>query len=157
MTVCRLGRRPLTSLLLSRAGYPVLTKLGVSGTLASVEPTTGVHIVTVPSAGLVCYLQPDWIVRPLKAAVGEDILTPYGEGCVESYDVEWDMYTIYLRWGAKLFAKADKFDRIDGIQDGESGFGVKWLMQFLFYSSSAPARSRSNSIASGSMSNRSGA
>lgn len=135
-------------------GYPVLTKLGLSGILASVEPTTGIHIVTVTSAGMVCYLQPEWVVRPLKAAVGEDVLTQFGDGRVERYDSDRDMYTISLRWGGKLYTQADQFDRLDGIQDGESRFGVKWLMQFLFYSNVATVpRSRSNSIASGSLSN----
>ena len=120
------------------------------------EPTTGVHIVTVPSSGMVCYLQPDWIVRPLKAAVGEDVLTPYGEGRVECYKPDSDIYGIRLRWGGKLYGKADRFDRIDGIQDGESGFGIKWLMNYFYSKNTAPARSRSNSIASGSISNRSG-
>lgn len=105
---------------------------------------------------MVCYLQPEWITRALKAAVSEDVLTPYGEGRVERYDAINDTYVIALRWGAKLYTKADKFDRIDGIQDGESVFGVKWLMQFLFFSNaSSRGRSRSNSVASGSVSNRS--
>jgi len=133
-------------------GYPVLTSLGVSGTLASVVPTTGVHIVTVPSCGMVCYLQPECVVRPLKAAVGEDVLTAYGEGKVSKYDVSRDMYTITLNWKATLYAKGDTFDRVgDGIQDRDGTFGVKWLLRFLFFSSSSGAdapRSRSNSIVS---------
>jgi len=130
-------------------GYPVLTSLGLSGTLASVVPTTGVHIVTVPSAGMVCYLQPECVVRPLKAAVGEDVLTAYGEGKVANYDKTHDMYTIVLSgWGAKLYCKSDAFDRVgDGIQDREAAFGVKWLLGFLFSSSEPQVpRSRSNSF-----------
>jgi len=65
-----------------------------------VEPTTGVHhIVTVPSAGMVCYLQPECVLKPLKAAVGEDLLTAYGKGKVESYDVAHDVYKIVLGGG----------------------------------------------------------
>jgi len=134
-------------------GYPVLTSLGLSGLLASVEPTTGVHIVTVPSAGMVCYLQPECVLKPLKAAVGEDVLTAYGEGKVESYDVTHDMYTIVLGgWKAKLYAKGDTFDRVgDGFQDRDGPFGVNWLLRFFFKPSEAPStgtRSRSNSVVS---------
>jgi hypothetical protein len=141
-----------------REGYPVLTYLGLSGTLASVEPTTGVHIVTIPTAGMVCYLQPECVIRPLKAAVGEDVLTAYGEGKVIRYNKDRDMYTIALKgWNATLYAKGDTFTRVgDSIQDGLDSFGVKWLLQFLFFAPQAP-RSRSNSVASvhGSVSSRS--
>lgn len=142
-------------------GYPVLTNLGVSGTLASVEPTTGVHIVTVPSSGMVCYMQPDCILLPLKAAVGEDVSTAFGEGKVIYYDRANDTYRIRLNgWDALLYAKSDTFDRLgEGVQDRDGPFGVKWLLRFLFFSadsaSSATTRSRSNSIVSGSQSNRS--
>jgi len=141
-------------------GYPVLTNLGVSGTLASVEPTTGVHIVTVPSSGMVCYMQPDCIVSPLKAAVGEDVSTSFGEGKVVYYDRSNDMYRIKLNgWNALLYAKSDTFGRLgEGIQDRDGPFGVNWLLRFLFYSSDAASsatRSRSNSLVSGSQSNRS--
>ncbi|KAL7580047.1 hypothetical protein ACA910_005032 [Epithemia clementina (nom. ined.)] len=143
-------------------GYPVLTNLGLSGTLASVEPTTGVHIVTVPSSGMgmVCYMQPDSIVVPLKAAVGEDVSTEFGEGKVEFYDRRNHMYRIRLNgWNALLYAKSDTFERLgEGIQDRDGPFGVKWLLGFLFFSSdstSSVTRSRSNSVVSGSQSNRS--
>jgi hypothetical protein len=137
-------------------GYPVLTSLGLSGTLASVEPTTGVHIVTIPSAGMVCYLQPECVIRPLKAAVGEDVSTPVGEGRVQRYDAAHDMYTIVLNgWNAKLYAKGDTFDRVsDGIQDRDGAFGVNWLLRFFFspagagVASNVAPRSRSNSITS---------
>lgn len=135
-------------------GYPVLTSLGLSGTLASVEPTTGVHIVTIPSAGMVCYLQPDCVIRPLKAAVGEEVMTAYGDGKVFKYHLERDVYEIHLNgWNAILYAKGDTFDRVgDGIQDRDGSFGVDWLLQFFI---GTKPRSRSNSIVSGSQSNRS--
>ncbi|CAB9504963.1 expressed unknown protein [Seminavis robusta] len=135
-------------------GYPVYTKLGLTGTLQSVQPTTGVHIVTVGSAGIVCYLQPEFVLRPIKAAVGEDVLTAYGEGVVEKYRVKDDTYQIELKgWhGAKLYAKAETFDRVDdGMQDRGS-FGMKWLLDMFFSSDSrggTVSRSRSNSITSG--------
>ena len=134
-------------------GYPVLTSLGLSGTLASVDPKTGVHIVTVPSAGLVCYLQPDDIIRPLKAAKGDDVLTAYGNGKVVRYRQSDDFYEIKLDgWNAKLFAKAETFDRdAESVKDSAAGLG-KWLLSFLFFSAAAnraeSQRSRSNSIAS---------
>lgn len=133
-------------------GYPVLTSLGLSGILASVEPTTGVHIVTIPSAGMVCYLQPEAIVRPLKAAVGEDVLTPYGEGKVTGYNIKSDVYTIKLPANLTLYAKAATFDRLgDGVQDRDGPFGVNWLLGFLFYNAkSQQTRSRSNSLVSSS-------
>lgn len=138
-------------------GYPVLTSLGVSGNLASVQPTTGIHIVTVPMAGMVCYLQPKDVLRPLKAAATEDVLTQYGEGKVDRYRLEDDIYEIKLH-SAKLYAKAEAFDRVnDGIED-QGGLGMKWLLRFLFFRSrstedvdgggSQISRSRSNSIVS---------
>jgi hypothetical protein len=132
-------------------GYPVLTSLGLSGTLASVEPTTGVHVVTIPSAGMVCFLQPECVLRPLKAAVGEDVLTPVGEGKVQRYDAIQDTYTILLNgWNAKLYCKGDTFDRVaEGIQDRDGAFGVNWLLRFFRLSPDNVApRSRSNSVTS---------
>jgi hypothetical protein len=142
-----------------KEGYPVLTSLGLSGTLASVEPTTGVHIVTIHSAGMVCYLQPESIVRPLKAAVGEDVLTPYGDGKVTGFDRERGMYSIALAWGAKLYTTENTFDRGgEGVQDRDGSFGIDWFIRFLFFRpESTTERSRSNSLASGNQSTRSGA
>lgn len=137
-------------------GYPVLTSLGLSGKLASVEPTSGVHIVTVYTAGMVCYLQPESVLRPLKAAAGEGVLTPYGEGKVCRYNPDRDMYTIELNWNAKLYSRGSNFDRVgDDIKDSEGRFGVDWLFRFLFFR--PETRSRSNSVVSGTQSNRSGA
>lgn len=141
-------------------GYPVLTKLGLSGTLASVEPTTGIHVVTIPSLSMVCYLQPDEIAQPLKAAVGEDVATPYGEGKVAKYRAHDDMYEIVLAAASlKLYAKAETFDRItDGMKDSGGPFGMSWLLRYIFFASddthgaaAGSTRSRSNSIASYSM------
>jgi hypothetical protein len=136
-------------------GYPVLTTFGISGILESVQPTTGVHIVSAPSARMVLYLQPGAIVRPLKAAVGEDALTAFGEGKIERYDLEHDTYVIKLNgWGAKLYAKAETFDRaVNSMRDRDGSFGMDWLLQFFFSSSSdnkkEGRRSRSNSVVSG--------
>lgn len=140
-----------------KEGYPVLTTLGASGTLASVDPTTGVHIVTVPTAGMICYLQPDHIARSLKAAVGENVLTAFGEGKIETYSLQNDTYTIILAgWRGKLFAKEVSFERVgDGVQDRDGPFGVNWLLRFLFFSSARGPRSRSNSLIGGSQSSRS--
>jgi hypothetical protein len=105
------------------------------------------------------YLQPEAIVRPLKAAVGEEALTAYGEGTVEKYNRETDMYTIKLKgWGAKLYAKAETFDRVrDSMRDKDGPFGMNWLLRFFFSSNDPKAaegipttRSRSNSLVSGS-------
>lgn len=138
-------------------GYPVLTSLGLSGKLASTEPTTGVHIVTIHTAGMACYLQPESVLRPLKAATGEEVLTPYGEGKVCRYNPASDTYTIELSWGARLYATGPTFDRVgDGIvQDSAGQFGVDWLFRFLFFR--PESRARSDSVISGTQSNRSGA
>lgn len=143
-------------------GYPVLTSLGLTGRLVSVDPKTGVHLVTIPSAGMVCYLQPSSVLRPLKAAVNDDILSPYGNGKVIRYNPSQDLYTIVLSWGSTLHAKGDTFDRVFdcNIPDEEARFGVDWLLSFFYRSSdsSTLTRSRSNSLvsASQSQSNRSG-
>ncbi|KAL3784883.1 hypothetical protein HJC23_012486 [Cyclotella cryptica] len=131
-------------------GYPVLTRFG-SGVLHSVNPTTGVHNVTIPSYGAVLYLQPDQVIRPLKAAVGEDVSTPYGEGKVLKYRLFDDIYEVKLSWGnAVLYATAKTFDRIDDRMEDKGGFGMNWILQF-FYSreeskEAGPQRSRSNSF-----------
>ena len=131
-------------------GYPVLTKFG-SGVLQSVNPTTGVHNVTIPSYGAVLYLQPDQVIRPLKAAVGEDVSTPYGEGKVLKYRLHDDMYEIKLSWGNSfLYATANTFDRIDDRMQDRGGFGMNWILQFFYSREEAkdegPQRSRSNSF-----------
>mmetsp|Transcript_13845 Transcript_13845/g.27874 ORF Transcript_13845/g.27874 Transcript_13845/m.27874 type:complete len:1176 (-) Transcript_13845:114-3641(-) len=137
-----------------REGHPVLTTLGLSGYLASVEPTTGVHIVTIPSTGMVCYLQPEAIVKPLKAAIGEDVTTAYGEGRVQSYDTKNDIYHIRLSWNATLSAKGgESFERLgEGVPDRNGSFGVNWLLGLLFYPGQQQAtvgtRTRSNSVSS---------
>lgn len=132
-------------------GYPVLTDLGLTGTLASVDPTTGVHIVTIASAGMVCYLQPGSVTRPLKAAVGEEVLTAYGDGTISRYQIDNDTYEIELHgWKAKLYGKAETFDRAgDGIQQRDTFFGT--IFNMFFASDNAQqgvTRSRSNSVAS---------
>jgi hypothetical protein len=136
-------------------GYPVLTLLGLTGKLESVEPTTGVHIVTVASAGLVCYLQPESVLRSVKAACGERVLTPYGEGKVSSFDPLSNRYTITLSWNAKLYATGSSFDRVsDGVVPVTGSVsGVDWLFNFLFFR--PETRSRSNSVVSGTQSTRS--
>jgi len=137
-----------------KEGYPVLTNLGVSGILESVQPTTGIHMVTAPSARMVLYLQPEAISRELKAAVGEDVLTAYGEGLVERYDSKNDTYIIKLNgWNARIYAKAETFDRLrDSMRDRDGPFGMDWLLRFFYLSSdhsNQGTRSRSNSIVSG--------
>jgi hypothetical protein len=131
-------------------GYPVLTTFG-SGVLHSVNPTTGVHNVTIPTYNAVLYLQPNQVIRPLKAAVGEDVSTPYGEGKVLKYRLFDDIYEIKLSWGnTMLYATAKTFDRIDDRMEDKGGFGMNWILQF-FYSredgkEEGPQRSRSNSF-----------
>lgn len=114
---------------------------------------TGIHIVTISMFGI-CYLQPECIIRPVKAAVGEDVLTAYGEGVVRKYRVKDDTYQILLKhWhNATLFAKAESFDRVDDGMKNQGSFGMKWLLDMFFSSESksgAITRSRSNSVASG--------
>ena len=93
----------------------MLTRYNLTGILASVEPTTGVHVVTVPLAGMVCYFQPNQIIMPLKSANGEDVLTPYGEGTTIKFRHLDNIYEIKLKGlNATLFAKGESFDRVDG-------------------------------------------
>lgn len=138
--------------MVAREGYPVMTTFG-SGVLQSVNPQTGVHNVIIPSFGAICYLQPDQVLRPLKAAVGEDVSTPYGEGKVQRYRLFDDKYEIKLGWGnAMLYARAETFDRIDDRLEDKGGFGMGWILKF-FYSreeerelEEGGQRSRSNSF-----------
>jgi hypothetical protein len=139
-----------------KEGYPVLTNFGITGVLESVEPTTGIHKIISRSARMVLYLQPDAIIRPLKAAVGEVAMTAYGEGMVERYDSRNDTYAIFLGWG-RIYAKAEAFDRKkDSIQDVDGSFGMDWLFRLLFSPSNSSrrqgtgtgTRSRSNSFTS---------
>lgn len=146
-------------------GYPVLTSIGISGTLLSVQPTTGVHVVADSSCGLVCYLQPRDVLRPLKASVNDIVLTQYGDGELTRFRAKDDRYEIELSWGAKLYAQAESFDR-DNSGDEVRGarFGVDWVFNLFFSADSnvrggggsqstsqrggSQQRSRSNSIAS---------
>lgn len=113
-------------------GYPCMTTFG-SGVLQSVNPQTGVHNVVIPSFSAVCYLQPDQVLRPLKAAVYEDVSTPYGEGKVYTYRLSDNNYEIKLKWGnAMLYAKAETFDRIDDRLEDKGGFGVGWILRFFY-------------------------
>ncbi len=114
---------------------------------------------------MICYLQPDFIVRPLKAAVGEHVVTAYGEGMVESYRLADDMYTIrFANWTARLYAQGgETFDRVaNSMQDKDGPFGMNWLLSMLFSSSSTVGenhqqpRSRSNSLVSNSVRSQSG-
>jgi hypothetical protein len=138
-------------------GYPVLTRYGLSGVLQSVNPTTGVHHV-ITSCGAMCYLQPDQVVRPLKAAVGEDVSTKFGDGKVTKYRLADDKYEIKLNWGgATLYAEAKTFDRIDDRMEYKGGFRMGWILNF-FYSreenkEEGAQRSRSNSFSMLSQSN----
>jgi len=132
-------------------GYPVMTTFG-SGVLQSVNPTTGVHNVIIPSFGAICYLQPDQVLRPIKAAVGEDISTPYGEGKVYRYRLSDNKYEIKLGWGSNvmLYTEAETFDRIDDRLEDKGGFGMGWILK-LFYTreedkEEGTQRSRSNSF-----------
>ena len=132
-------------------GYPVLTTFG-SGVLQSVNPTTGVHNVFIPSFRAICYLQPDQVLLPLKAAAGEDVSTPFGEGRVCKYRHSDGKYEIRLSWGSNaiLYARAETFDRIDDRLEDKGGFGMGWILKF-FYSREADKdegtqRSRSNSL-----------
>eukprot|EP00559_Dactyliosolen_fragilissimus_P009235 CAMPEP_0184873154 /NCGR_PEP_ID=MMETSP0580-20130426/41671_1 /TAXON_ID=1118495 /ORGANISM="Dactyliosolen fragilissimus" /LENGTH=1172 /DNA_ID=CAMNT_0027376021 /DNA_START=539 /DNA_END=4057 /DNA_ORIENTATION=- len=136
-------------------GYAVLTSLGLSGILASVDARTGVHVVSIASIRCVCYLQPESIVQPLKAAVSEDVVTPFGEGKVMNYRVKDNIYEIKLTFGAVLFTSAEAFDRVeDGLVDDGSTFGMKRFLQSLFFSADdtmtigGDQRSRSNSVTS---------
>ena len=108
---------------------------------------------------MILYLQPEAISRELKAAVGEDVLTAYGEGTVERYDSNNVTYVIKLNgWNARIYAKAETFDRLrDSMSDKES-FGMDWLLRFFFLTPDAKkegTRSRSNSVVSATTSVRS--
>jgi len=137
-------------------GYAVLTSLGISGILESIEHKTGVHIVSVHSSGMVCYLQPKDIVMPLKAAVSEDVLTQYGNGKVVKYRACDKVYEISLDW-AKLYAQAEAIER-DSNLDVRGTLKMSWVSKLFFSSDlstrdvkdtfNGSQRSRSNSITS---------
>jgi hypothetical protein len=142
-----------------KEGYPVLTYMGVTGILESVQPKTSVHLVTAHSLHMVLYLQPHAIVRPLKAAVGEEVQTAYGEGTVVRYDIQNDTYEIKLSWGARTYAKAETFDRVRDSMRDKAAFGMDWLLRFFFAPTDAKkegTRSRSNSIVSTSVRSQTG-
>ncbi len=137
-------------------GYAVLTSFGLTGILESVQQKTGVHIVTIPMAGMVCYLQPKEIIMPLKAVVGDDVLTPYGNGQVVRYRVSDNLYQISLCWGATLYAQAEAFDR-DSSHEDRNGLNVGWVFRLFFAAENnsnnkdmynGSQRSRSNSVTS---------
>jgi len=123
-------------------GYPVYTSLGLTGILISVEPTTGVHVVSVVSVPhMVCYLQRTSVLGPVKAAVGECVLTPYGEGQVARHRPgrdgrEKDVYEVRLEhWNALLYCGEEGFDCVaEGTSDTERFsmrrlLGLDWLLR----------------------------
>jgi hypothetical protein len=126
-----------------REGFPVLTALGLTGTLASIDPKSGIH--TVQAKGMVCFLQPETVIKPLQACVGEDVITPYGEGVVLSYVDQSSVYIVRLAWGALLYTTY--LDRAgDGTQIREGSFGIEWLFNLFSRKEAASgSRSRSNS------------
>jgi hypothetical protein len=87
--------------------------------------------------------------------VNDDVFTLYGNGKVVNFRAKDDIYEIVLGWGAKLYARAEFFDR-DNSGDDEigSGFGIDWVLRLFFSSDnvtkqdSQQQRSRSNSITS---------
>lgn len=66
----------------------------------------------------------------MKAAVGEDVSTPYGEGKIIRYRLFDNKYEIKLGWGshAMLHANAETFDRIDDRLEDEGGFNMGWIL-----------------------------
>ncbi len=140
-------------------GYPVLTSLGLTGTLNTVEPTTAIHVVTVQIGSMVCYLQTDNIICPLKAALGEKVVTPFGEGVIRKYRHKDMIYSIELTdCTAMMYARAEEFDRIDNTNECREGPSeMNWFWRFLLFynagekkveNTSTSQRSRSNSVAS---------
>jgi hypothetical protein len=139
-------------------GYPVLTSLGLTGTLNTVEQSTGIHVVTVQIGNMVCYLQPENIICPLKAAIGEKVVTRFGEGVITKYRHKDMIYSIELKdCTAMMYARGEDFDRIDNLNECREGPSeINWFWRFLlFYNAgekkvetSGSQRSRSNSVAS---------
>lgn len=134
-------------------GHAVLTSYGLSGILQSVQQETGIHIVTIPNAGMVCYLQPEEIIRPVKAVVGDDVLTPYGNGKLIRYRCDDNLYEILLVWGATLYAQAEAFHRDSNFEDRKGlNLNMGWVFRLFFTkdtdTSITSQRSRSNSITS---------
>ncbi len=116
-------------------GTPVLTNLGITGRLLEVQHGTSVHKVSVDGAGLVCYLQPSSIIKPLKACVGDAVVTWFGEGDVVKYRTGTELvgreFVVKMSWGAVLYCGEDGFEVLD--EEGrESVVGVMggWLSYF---------------------------
>eukprot|EP00957_Ditylum_brightwellii_P073760 5605508-Ditylum_brightwellii.AAC.2 len=135
----------------------LLTLLG-----STITPSTGVHLVTVPSCGMVCYLKPEDVIQPLKAAVGEDVLSAFGEGKIKKYRPEDEIYEISLKGcNGTLYARGETFDRVANGMEERGSFGMKWILRYFFSTDDKnkgpeSQRSRSNSIASLSVVSQSG-
>ena len=101
---------------------------------------------------MICYLQPKDILRPLKAAVNEEVLTQYGDGKVTKFRAKDSVYEIELRWGATLYARGETFDRDHSESEEEGGFDIHRVFRWFFSSEKETAggnqRSRSNSLVS---------
>lgn len=133
-----------------KEGDPVVTSLGLTGNLVSVQAKSGLHIVAVPSTHMICYLQAVDVLRPVKAVVLDTVTTPFGEGTVVKYRSADDIYEIQLKWNARLFANSELFQREKMTKEEEKG-GFSWVFRFLFSDnrmkiSKDSVRSRSNSI-----------
>jgi len=121
-------------------GCSVLTKFGnLTGRLTVVNAKSGIHVVEVQGAGgsMKMYLQPDMIVKRIKAAVGDGVVSPYGEGEVLKYRAgarEEERFIVELgSWGI-LFCGSEGIDRMETGRDiGGLGGGLAgWLSSLWF-------------------------
>mmetsp|Transcript_25958 Transcript_25958/g.54032 ORF Transcript_25958/g.54032 Transcript_25958/m.54032 type:complete len:1266 (-) Transcript_25958:28-3825(-) len=134
-------------------GCRVVTSLGLTGTLVSVDAATSIHKVVCAKAGLTCYLHPTSIVSCINAAEGEEVITPWvGEGIVERYRHSDKMYEIKLPWGAKLYCPEPDVVLLE--INRESGGGIAgWRILRGWFTSTGktetPARRRSRTTSLG--------
>ena len=57
------------------------------------------------------YLQPDCVLGRIKASVGDQVITPYGEGVVLKFKEEEKTFVVELGWGV-MFCGEESIDKI---------------------------------------------
>lgn len=125
-------------------GCNVVTSLGLTGRLISVEERTGFHEVELGGEGrMTCHLRADDVVGKVEASKGDKVFTWWGEGVVERYRVEDGIYQVGMTgWGAKVFV--GKEDIMAEEDEKHAGGWGGWLSKLWGSGGQQPAKSRRN-------------
>ena len=133
-------------------GCRVVTSLGLTGTLVSVEAATSIHKVVCSKAGLTCYLHPSSVLSCVSAEEGDEVITPWvGEGIVERYRHSDRMYEVRLPWGGRLYCPEPDVELLEVNRESGKGLAGWRIIRGWFRGGepAAPMRKRSRTASLG--------